>query len=260
MRRSLGTAWLTIAVAVLVGACSGGSADDVGSSTTEPSSGGPTLPGDDPGPGIEGDVSLTPDMIRIEGVVTDGTIDAALDEPTGGPFTMQVPSAGGGNGAVITPVNIDGVTKSIVWDGGRTLTLDGPALTFDGRWAVGSGTLTFDLASTVVPLPAGTYTLIGPVAVGDASGLAEPADHVTFASGPETGIGGTGQSGIPVPAGGTLLGPGSFDLHGTFTVTTDSTTVAASTVQLVDNSFELTVTPTGDTISITGLAQGATWA
>lgn len=245
-------------------ACSDDGAESTTSSVPEiDTDGPPTTPaGDGTDTTLtEGDPTLAPNMVRIEGSITSGRADAAADGAIAGPFTLHVPSRGGGNGAVFNPVTVDGTHGSVVWDGGRPLSLEGPALAFDGGWILDGGVLAFDLASGAVALEPGTYSLVGPVAVGDSSGLARPADAVSFVSGADSTILGTGHSTIQVDAPTVLLGPGAFEATGTFTVTSAQETTSATTISVTNGSFEMTVSPTDDgTLQVSGLAQGAQWS
>lgn len=250
---------LSVVVATL--ALLAGCSDDTSSQT--PTDRDATATSQAPGAGSAtgGDPALPAGMIRVEGTISGGTIDGVLDGPAAGPFDLQVLSPGGGNGAVINPVVIDGESRSIVWDGGRPLTLTGPDLQqLYGPWRMEDGALILDLSDIVVGLSPGAYTLVGPVAVGDPSGLASPYDRVSFDATAETALVGSGASSLVLQARrAVLLGPGTVDLQGSFTVTTADATVTASTIRIRDDSFELTVSSEGSA-SVSGLARGATWS
>lgn len=253
-------ALVVVPALVLVGACSHDSHDSP-ESPTEPPAHDASPSSTDGEPAPAGDPTLADNMVRIEGAISTGRADAATDGDIAGPFTMQVPSRGGGNGAVFNPVATDGVAGSIVWDGGRPLTLDGPALHFDGSFTLDGGVTAFDLSRGAVALVPGTYSIVGPVAIGDSSGLARPADQVTFVAGPEAGILGTGASTVVLPGDIVLLGPGTLDLTGSFTITTSTGATIATSFHVADESFEITVSAANDgTLSVSGLARGAGWA
>lgn len=191
-----------------------------------------------------GDPALGPDLLRITGTLSGGTIRGVLDGTATLPLVLSVPSRGGGNGAVITPVDVGGSTSSLVWDGGRSLTLagDGGVRLATDVFRVEAGAVVAVLGEAGHTLLPGTYTLTGPVAVGDGNGLARPSDATSFRAGDTTTLTATGAAAATLAEGELLLlGPGDLALDGDFTVVSADGTATATTVRAEAARFELTL-------------------
>lgn len=195
-----------------------------------------------------GDPALGPDLQRVTGTVDGGTIRGVLDGPATLPLTLQVASRGGGNGAVFTGVTVDGSPATLVWDGGRSLSLEGDD---DGNLRLGTdqfrvdgGRLIAVLGDGAHVLGPGRYRLSGPVAVGDGTGLARPSDLTSFvaADGSLLTASGAAEAVLP-PLEWLVLGPGSLDLTGTLQVQTADGSTSSGHVVLPAGSFEVTLRP-----------------
>ncbi len=256
-------------VLAMATACSSGSDDPTGSAAGD-GVGAPISPASLPNPldpdqtpGTRtggGDPALGPSVTRVTGTVAIGTVIGVLDDPVPTPLVLTVPSSGGGNGAVVDGIEVDGRSATLVWDGGRPLTLDGV-----GTMTVQSDTFRIEAGRVVAalggfahPLAAGSYRLDGPVAIGDDSGLARPSDSTSFTAVATAVIRGTGTSDVRLPDQALqLFGPGIVSLTGTFRVQTEDSVNDAAMVTATDASFELRLEPDGERLRVTMLVQGA---
>lgn len=195
-----------------------------------------------------GDPALGPDLTRVTGTIVDGSILGSIDGPVGLPLALDVASRGGGNGAVINRADVGGAMSSLVWDGGRPVTLsgDGRVTLPSGLFRIGTG-IHLSLTDTSVTLPSGTYRLDGPHAVGDQSGLAAPSDGTSFTSSGDATLSGTGATEARLAPGTYLfLGPGRVELNGTVTVQTADAATPAQRVVQEEGSFEVTLIVAAD--------------
>ena len=237
-----------LVAALLTAACtaSSTSADDVGD--------GSAVEG---GVDTAGDPSLG-ELTKVTGTLTAAEITGALDGPVTLPLVLTVASRGGGNGAVITGISTAG-GNTVVWDGGRPITLsgDGTVAVQPGAFFVRDGALVADLSGAAHALSPGTYRIDGPVAVGDGGGLAAPSTQTGFTAGDGAVVSGTGQvEGRLAPGTWSLLGPGRVRLVGELTSYTAHTTALPIDVTLEQGSFELTLTVSGSEVRVEALLDG----
>jgi hypothetical protein len=96
-------------------------------------------------------------------------------------------------------------------------------------------------------LRAGTYRLDTPVAIG-ASGVAQAAEGVTFGADERSLLRATGDAALALDAIGArrFTGSGGLRLDGALRVTDGPSTRTASSVELSEGSFDLTLTPGAD--------------
>ena len=251
MRRTRGPFWWASCVLLLtVAACtaSSTSADDTGA-------------GPDPADDSEGDAGGDPalgSLTRVTGTLTSAEITGALDGPVRLPLVLTVASRGGGNGAVITGIAA-AAGDAIVWDGGRPVTLsgDGTVAGQPGSFVVRDAALVADLSGAAHALSPGTYRVDGPVAVGDAGGLAAPSTQTGFTAGDGAVLSGTGQvEGRLAPGTWSLLGPGRVRLVGELTSYTADATATPIDVTMEQGSFELTLTVNASGVQVEALLDG----
>ena len=199
------------------------------------------------------------DQLRFSGVVRTATIDGVIGEPVALPITLEPSERGGGNGAELTGVLVDGAPASIVWDGGVPFALDG-----DGLFApdptlfrIVDGTrFEVVLDQRVHGLLAGNYVVDTPVAVG-ADGVAAPRDRVDFVVEGEASIAIRGEVRLTLGTGAELLGPGSASLEGDFEYeTADGTGFASSLSVAPGGLFEISVDVGDEFVIVEGLLQG----
>lgn len=198
-------------------------------------------------------------LTRVTGSVTAGDLVGTLDGASTLPLGLTVPASGGGNGAVITGISASG-GDTIVWDGGRPITLggDGTIALQPGPFRVGDGGLYADLGGAAHPLSPGAYSVAGPVAVGDGGGLAAPSTQTSFTAGDGATLSGTGHVEGRLPAGTwLLLGPGRVALEGTLVVQTADGSASAASTTMEDGSYEVTFTVADDgTVTVEALLDG----
>ncbi|MDE0802117.1 MAG: hypothetical protein OSA99_02220, partial [Acidimicrobiales bacterium] len=148
---------------------------------------------------------------------------------------------------------------TIVWDGGRPITLsgDGVITLQPGPFRVGGG-LFADMSGAAHRLSPGRYSVAGPVAVGDGGGLAAPSTQTSFTAGEAATVSGTGQVEGRLPPGSwLLLGPGRVALEGTLQILTGDGQRDASTATMENGSYEVTVTVADDgTVTVDALLDG----
>ncbi len=244
--------YVLVAALLLVGACAprSTSSDDAGDS-------GPVTSIEDATP-TERDPALGA-LTRVTGSVASADLVGTLDGAVSLPIALTVPAGGGGNGVVITGVETAG-GNTIVWDGGRPITLSG-----DGTLAVQPGTfqvsddgLRADMSGAAHVLSPGRYAVVGPVAVGDGRGLAAPSTQTTFTAGDDAVLSGTGQVEGRLPAGTyLLLGPGRVALDGALHVQTSNAATTTSALTMENGSYEITFTVADDgTVSVEALLDG----
>lgn len=198
-------------------------------------------------------------LTRVTGTVMSGDLVGTLDGDSTMPLALSVPSSGGGNGAVITGVST-GRGDTIVWDGGRPVTLsgDGTIALQPGPFRLGDGGLFADMSGAAHRLSPGNYAVAGPVAVGDGGGLAAPSTQTSFTAGEAATLSGTGQVEGRLPAGTwLLLGPGRVSLRGTLEIQTTEGSTDATEATMEDGSYEVTVTVADDgTVTVDALLDG----
>lgn len=243
---------MIVGVLLLLGACtpSSTSADDTGGGNTGDAPGQP--PSDDGDPSLGG-------LTRVTGTLSTAELTGALDAPATLPLVLSVPAGGGGNGAVLTGIAAQG-GNTIVWDGGRPITLsgDGNIAVQPGPFRVSDGGLFADLSAAAHALSSGSYTVSGPVAVGDGAGLAAPSTETSFTAGADGVLSGTGQVEGRLPAGTwLLLGPGAVSLQGDLVSTTSDASVAVASAVMAAGSFEVTLTVGDDgVVTVDALLDG----
>ena len=183
------------------------------------------------------------ELTRVTGAVTTAELTGALDGAARLPLVLSVPSSGGGNGAIITGVAAPG-GDTVVWDGGRPITLsgDGTVSVQPGPFRIADGNLFADLSGAAHPLAPGTYAVAGPVAVGDGRGLAMPSTETSFTASELAVLSGTGQVKGRLPPGTwTVIGPGRVSLSGDLVAQTAEHSVPAVSATLEAGSHEVTV-------------------
>ena len=203
-----------------------------------------------PGP-TRTEIVLPAGQAVVSGTATAIAVDADVADPVPAPFTVDATHA------AIRAVVVDGTRETVVWNGGRPLTITGggpgiaPApvhaeLTADGM------AITLDGAPR--PLLAGSYATTAPVAVG-AGGLATPRDGVAFTADAQSTLEATGT----VRTGRRNLrfsGPGRLSATGTFTVRTRDGERRVATLVFGPGAFELSATPVAGGWAVTATLQG----
>ncbi|HET7654245.1 MAG TPA: hypothetical protein VFK42_14500 [Acidimicrobiales bacterium] len=203
-----------------------------------------------PGP-TRTEIVLPAGQAVVSGTATAIAVDADVADPVPAPFTVDATHA------AIRAVVVDGTRETVVWNGGRPLTITGggpgiaPApvhaeLTADGV------AITLDGAPR--PLLAGSYATTAPVAVG-AGGLATPRDGVAFTADAQSTLEATGT----VRTGRRNLrfsGPGRLSATGTFTVRTRDGERRVATLVFGPGAFELSATPVAGGWAVTATLQG----
>jgi len=161
------------------------------------------------------------------------------------PLTL-VSDRGFGNGGELTDVSISGEASTVVWDGGRPFVLSsGPGLVLDPVIVdLTTEGLRLLLGGGVHALEPGTYRLNTPVAVGSA-GIATARDAVTFDASDDTLFAATGDTALLLGPTGPhrLLGPGSVHLEGDLTITRSDGSASASTFDLAEGVYDITIAP-----------------
>lgn len=246
-----------IAVVLVAGVTAGvaevlGIGDD-GSTTAVPTTGSglPTTTG----------VHIVPaaGQALVSGTVTAVAADDALLNPLRTPLTVTTPERGFGSGATIEGVTVGDDAATIVWDAGQAFVLsgqDGALLLDPVHVDVGALGMVVLLDGPVHGFAPGSYRLDTPVAVGT-SGLAQPADGVTFAAGPSSTVTFSGRATAVVPPGPIVLrGPGSVTLTGAMQVETTAGTVAAATVTFGPGPFQVSLVPGPGGYTVTATLQG----
>lgn len=208
--------------------------------------------GGDGGDQVIGGPSSTPttspgDQVQVTGTVTAMHLEGAVLDPREIATPLIVVSdRGGGNGAEITGVRVDGAPVSIVWDGGRPFVLaSGGAIHLDPLTAdLPPEGLRLALGGTTHQFNPGTYQLDTPVAVG-ARGVAGAVDAVTFEADDRSRFQAYGDAALFLDASRPrhLLGPGTVHLEGAFQVVDASGTHAATVVDAAAGAFDITLTP-----------------
>lgn len=179
------------------------------------------------------------DLLRLEGAVPD---------PPLVPTPLRIESDRGfGNGGEITGVTVGDTASAIVWDGGRPFVLSaGPGLLLDEVVVVlDDGDVLCTLGRGAHRLPRGDYQLDTPVAVGG-SGIAAPRDRVAFTAGADGRFDAHGDAALRLPpeTSYAFAGRGQVSLVGDLVVTTDQGGQAASSLDLRDGAYQLTLSPT----------------
>lgn len=206
----------------------------------------PTLVGDPTT--APGEIPLLEGQVAITGTATGVTVEGATIDVIPSPLVV---GAGDGRGAILTGVEIDGVTTDIVWDGGRDFDLQAGGLgirpsRLDIYAAPTAVTLGFPdgLAHALVP---GVYGLRTPVAIGS-GGLAQAEDAVAFAATEQSAIafrGGATTSILPRELG--FEAAGRVVVQGTLRVRRPvGDPVDATAVELPDGRYRLTIRPLPD--------------
>lgn len=205
--------------------------------------------GGDEGPGAGPQVVPGPGQVQVRGVVTAVLIADAVLQPRELPTPLTISSERGfGNGGELTTVEVDGTPSTIVWDGGRPLTLtSGGSLLLDPvDLALVEGGLQAVLGGGNHALLPGTYHLDTPVAVGR-EGLATPRDSVTFDAVAGSLFEARGDASVLFGADAPwrFVGPGTVLLGGTLEITDGDGTRTEETLVTQVAAFDLTFTPDG---------------
>lgn len=203
--------------------------------------------------------------VEVHGTVTAVLIADAVLQPREVATPLTISSERGfGNGGELTSIVVDGEPSTIVWDGGRPLTLSsGGALRLDpvGLTLVPAG-LKAVLGQSNHALTPGTYELDAPVAVGQA-GIATPRDTVTFDAVDGSLFEARGDASLILgpEAPHRVVGPGKVLLTGTFEIVDADGTRSASSLGTEVVPFDLTFTPDGaGGWTVDGVVDGAVTA
>lgn len=211
----------------------------------------PTLDGDAPSgttPPVEAEAPLAEDQVAVTGFANGITVEGGTIERIDTPFVVE---GGGGRGATITDVEVDGQLTDVVWDGGRDFDLQAGGLGVEPSQvnlfaAPTSITIGFpdEMAHSFVP---GVYGLRTPAAIGR-GGLADAQDAVAFAATVESALafrGGATTSMLPrrltIEAAGRVLVQGDLEVR-----RHDGVTVRAAGVELPEGQYRVTFTPRAD--------------
>jgi hypothetical protein len=198
--------------------------------------------------------------IEVAGKVTVVHLEGAVLDPRQVRTPLTISSDRGfGNGGELTGVSVAGKPSSVVWDGGRPFVLSsGPGLRFDpGIVDLVDGKVTLGLQGGVATVLAGGYQLDTPVAVGG-SGIATPRESVAFTAGAGARFEAHGDAALELPgdAQHSFTGPGLVHLEGRLEVTTENREQDATTLDLANGPYELTLSPTeGGGWTISGRVQ-----
>lgn len=252
LRWFLGLSATLLLVVGLTVVISDGMGDDGGGSTQATDAGGPPTTGsqvlDDAG------------AIDVAGKVTAIHLEGAVLDPRDVHTPLTISSDRGfGNGGELTGVSVGGKGSSVVWDGGRPFVLSsGPGLRFDpGIVDLVDGEVSLGLQGGVATILEGSYQLDTPVAVG-AAGIATPRDSVAFTAKAGARFEAHGDSALELPSEEqhSFTGPGLVHLEGTLEVTTENREQDATTLDLSNGPYELTLSPTeGGGWTISGRVQ-----
>jgi hypothetical protein len=190
-----------------------------------------------------------PGQVEVHGALAAALIAGAVLEPRNVPTPLTITSERGfGNGGELTTVEVDGNPSTIVWDGGRPLTLSsGGALLLDPvDLVLAPAGLQALLGGGNHALVPGTYRLDTPVAVGQ-EGVATPRDAVTFDAVEGSLLEARGDASVTFApdAPRRFVGPGKVLLTGTFEITDDDGTRAATSLASEVSAYDLTFTPDG---------------
>jgi hypothetical protein len=205
-------------------------------------------PGDD---GSTGPSELLEDQVAVTGLAVGVTVQGATFERLDTPLTVTTPAPGGGAGATLHDVEVDGDPTEVVWDAGRPFDLQGAGLGIIPRslniFAAPTAITVGFPDEEVHELVSGAYGLQTPVAVGR-GGLAIPQQAVAFEATVESTIvfrGGATTSILPRPlefeSAGRVLLQGILEVR-----RPDGSTIAATAVELPEGGFRLACTPRPD--------------
>lgn len=210
---------------------------------------------DDVGLTIPADGAAATDLqegqVAVTGLAVGITVEGATLPLIESPLVVTTPAAGGGAGATLADVEVDGQITDIVWDAGRPFNLIGAGLGIRARRLnifAAPTAITVGLPDgDVHELEPGSYGLETPVAVGR-GGLAVPQASVAFEASVESTIvfrGGATTSLLPrvleLQASGRVLLQGELEVR-----RPDGTTLAATAVELPDGAFTVQCTPRPD--------------
>jgi len=209
-------------------------------------------------------VTQPPKVVPAAGqvFVTGSVSRVELDDAQGGrlvtPFTLV--TAGPATGAAtIEDALVAGKRTTIVWNGGSPLPLvgdggvelDSADLVADDdgfRWLLGDG--------TVRALQPGRYRASAPVALGS-TGLAQPADSVSFDADSTTSIVIQGEVTAKTPAQDQrFTGPGRAQATGALKITTAEGSQDANLIELSDGPYEVSLRESGSGYELDAVLQG----
>jgi hypothetical protein len=253
LRWFLGLSAILLLVVGVTVVLSDGRGDGGGAANTATDAGGPPRTGGEVLDGSSG-------AIGVAGKVTAVHLEGAVLDPRQVRTPLTISSDRGfGNGGELTGVEVAGKPSSVVWDGGRPFVLSsGPGLRFDpGIVDLVDGQVSLGLQGGVATILEGSYQLDTPVAVG-AAGIATPRESVAFTAGTGARFEAHGDSALELTgdAQHTFTGPGLVHLEGTLEVTTENREQSATTLDLSNGPYELTLSPTeGGGWTISGRVQ-----
>jgi hypothetical protein len=198
---------------------------------------------------------------QVSGTVTAVHLDGAVLDPreVAAPFTLTG-TAGFGNGARLTGVQVEGTPATIEWDAGRPFVISsGASLVLDPATAdLTPEGVRLVLGGGVHELTPGTYHLDTPVAVGT-SGVAGGRESVVFEATDTAVLEARGDAGLLLAGDGPrrLLGPGTVHLEGALEVTDAAGTRTAARLDAALGAFDLTITRAADGgWQVSGAVQG----
>jgi hypothetical protein len=203
-----------------------------------------------PGP-VRTEVVLPPGQAVVSGTAAAIAVDADVADPVPVPFTVDA------SHATIAAVVVDGARETVVWNGGRPLTLTGSGAGIapapvHAELTADAVVVTLDGAAR--PLLAGSYATTAPVAVG-AGGLATARDGAAVTADAQstleaTGTIRTGRRNVR------FSGPGRVSATGTFTVRTRGGERSVTKLVFGPGAFELSATPVAGGWALTATLQG----
>ncbi|HUS61773.1 MAG TPA: hypothetical protein VMY34_06220 [Acidimicrobiales bacterium] len=208
---------------------------------------------------VETRVRPAPGQSRITGQVTG--LDAAVSRPTSTlptPFTISVATPKG-QAVRLAPVDVGGVSSTVLWDGGRPLPVSGgPGLDLgELRVVIEAAGITWHLDGAPRPLLPGTYRLGVTVAVAGPRGLATSRDQVALLAGANTILVSQADAVVRTePRAIRILGPGSFTMTGSFVVDDGKQVRSLTTGRFAGGAYDVELVPNAGGYRITATVDG----
>jgi hypothetical protein len=188
-----------------------------------------------------------PTQVTVTGTVTALHVEGAVLPPLALPLTITTPERGGGSGATIKGITVDGKPSGIEWDAGLSLKLNGDG----GTLLLAPVNVDADADNVFISFGTaphgfspGSYRVDTPVAVGT-GGLATPMTSVTFVATDASTVAFRGNASTTLtPRDLSIQGPGKVVLAGDLTVVhADGSTAKAAMITLEAGPFQLAITP-----------------
>jgi hypothetical protein len=210
---------------------------------------------DDP---LSGRDALGPGQAIVTGTAESIAADVQETDLVPAPFTIAVPSRGGG-GATVRDAIVDGKRAAIVWDSGRPLVISSASGGLDlgpVHLEADRDGISYALDGAIRSLLPGNYRIATPVAVGG-GGLATARDDVDFGTDRTTSVVTRGGAFVHIaPRSLALIGPGRLSARGQFSVRTADEERDVDTLIFGPGAFEVQLSRDGPTYRIEAILQG----